>query len=143
MDDSSIYQQILDLLTIYLPHSDMEPERHISSFLSNAGMIVAYTWIAISFLWLTTKSVLIKRTPFIYLLAASIFLCGMTHLGRIFNYPLQLQLSIDFIATMVSLTTAIVVHRQRHCLLSLVFQFKYLVGLFRNLERIDEVDTKR
>lgn len=143
MDDYSVYQQMLDFISMYLPYAgDMEPERRISAFLSNTGMTVAYGWITFSLLWLTTKSVLLKRTPLLYLLAASIFLCGIAHLGKVIGYPLYFQLAMDFLGTTVSIVTAIVAHRQRHCILCLVYQFKYAIGLMRNLEKIEEVDGK-
>lgn len=142
MDDSSIYQQILDFISLYLPQTtEIERERRISAFLSDTGMVFAYFWITASFLWLTTKSVLLRRTALLYLIAASIFFCGMAHLGRVIGYPFYFQLALDFIGTSTSIVTAIVAHRQRHCILSVVYQFKYVIGLLKNMEKIDEVES--
>ncbi len=114
------------------------PDRIVSSALSNIGMFVAYMWLTGTLLWFTRKSVLISRTPLVYLFAAFIGLCGVSHLGHVLRFPDWLQLVVEFLATIVSLYTAYITFRQRHFILSVVFQFKYVIGLIKTFEKIDE-----
>ena len=112
----------------------------VSSGLSNLGMFVACLSLTCTLLWFTLHSVLIKRTVMVYLFAAFIGLGGVSQFGHVVIFPLWLQLSVDLLATTVSLYTAFLMWKQRHFILSVVYQFKYVIGLLKSLDALDETD---
>lgn len=138
-------ETLYDLILTYfmaMPHNaHLEPQRIVSGALSDMSMVASYFALTATLLWFTTKSVLMRRTPMLYMFAAFIFLCGMGHLGHLIGgYPMWFQLTLDFLSGTVSLATAYVLFQKRHFVLSIVYQFKYVVGLLKTLERLDEVD---
>jgi hypothetical protein len=137
----TLYDFILSYFST-LPHAvGLQPQQVVSAALSHMSMVVAYFSITATLLWFTTKSVLMRRTPIIYMFAAFIFLCGMGHFGHLIGeYPIWFQLPLDFLSGIVSLVTAFVLFQKRHFILSIVYQFKYVVGLLKTLEKLDEVD---
>lgn len=139
MADALVYQQMLNFVSEYFGlTSQPEAERKLSSSLSDMGIVVSYVAISLTLLWLTTRSVLLRHAPLIYVFASAIGLCGLGHLGRLVRYPAYFQLSIDFLSATVSITAAIMFVRGRHRILSAIYQFKYALGMLRNLEKIDE-----
>lgn len=143
MQDPTVYSDILSWIGTLSPNHGEESERAVSGVLANAGMMVAYLWLALSLLWLTTKSMLLKRTPVLYLFSGLLILCGLSHLAVLVGgFPLYAQLALDFVTTTTALFAALLVWQKRSFIVGLVYQFKYVVGLVRNLERLDQTERK-
>jgi hypothetical protein len=124
-------------------NANHEPDRIVSSGLSNLGMFFAFTWMAGSMIWFTTKSVIMRRTPMVYFAAAFLMLCGLALLGHALVFPTPLQLFLEFSGTVVSIFAAFHLWQRRHFMVSVIYQFKYVVGLLKTLEKLEEVEQER
>lgn len=135
----TFYLFLVDLFTT-ASNSHLGPDRIVSSALSNLGMFVACLWLVGSLVWLTSKSVLMRRTTPVYFFMALFALCGIGHLAMVFYPPTWLQLAIDFLSATVSVLTAFIMWQRRHNVLSAIYQFKYIIGLLKTIEKLDDAE---
>jgi hypothetical protein len=122
---------------------NMGEERVVSSGLSNLGISLACLWISATLLWFTAKSVLMRRSLIVYLFAGFMTLSGISHMGHVFGFPNALHLAVEFTGTIVSLFTAFFLWQRRHFILGVIYQFKYVIGLLKTLEKLEEVEHEK
>lgn len=137
----TFYELLVSLLTNDT-NRHLSPDLIVSNGLLHIGLFIAYIWLAGTLLWFTRKSVLIARTSTVYLFAAFVGLSGLAQLLQVVYSPDWLVMTVHFLAAGVSLFTAFVMWQRRHFILSIVYQFKYVIGLLKTLERLDEEDDK-
>lgn len=133
----TFYDLVLHFFT-FSHNSHEEPQRIVSGAIVNLSMAFAYFTITGTIVWLTRKSMLLRRTPMVHMFALFILLGGLGHLGDLFGFQLAIQLTLDFVMGVVSVLTAIALFQKRHFILSVIYQFKYVVGLLKTLENIDD-----
>lgn len=118
--------------------AQMNTDRIVSAGMFNFGMFLANVSMALTLVWFTYKSILMRRTPLVFLLAGSIFLCGVGHLGHVLPFPDSFAQIIEIAGAGLSLFTAWVLFQRRHFILSAIYQFKYIVGLLNTIDRGDD-----
>jgi hypothetical protein len=118
----------------------LSPHGIVSGALANIGLALAYFWAAATLYWFTCKSILMKHSMVIYLVASLCILGGVYHVAALFPVSEVLQLALDFLRTIAALVTACYIWANRHLALSLIYQFKYVIGLLKTLDKLDEVD---
>jgi hypothetical protein len=102
--------------------------------LSDILVAAACAVIAGVLVWFTRKSVLIRSTSFIYVaMAVLVCACG-ERLAEAFGAPAPLQMFFDLATTTGALAAACMMFRQRHGVIAMVYQFKYVVGLLRSVD---------
>lgn len=136
------FYSFLVMLFTNASNAHLGPDRIVSMGLSSVGIFVAYLWLTASLLWLTSRSVLMRRTTLVYFFAAIFMLCGFNHLSMVIAFPGWLQLALDFATATTALTTAFLMWQRRHFILSAIYQFKYVIGLLKTIERLDEVEKE-
>lgn len=131
-------QAVYNFLVYLFTHAgmtQMNNDRIVSAGLFNFGMFIANVSMALTLVWFTYKSILMRRTPLVFLFAGSIFLCGVGHLGHVLPFPDWFAQMVEIAGAGLSLFTAWVLFQHRHFILSAIYQFKYIVGLLNSLDK--------
>jgi hypothetical protein len=123
-------------------NAHLGPQRIVSHALSDLAIAFSYFWIVGVMGFIATKSVLFRRTTLMYVFALFFALCGASHLAHLFYLPLPIDLALDFVSAATATLTATFMFQRRHFILSAIYQFKYVVGLLKTLEKLDEVDPQ-
>lgn len=131
--------QIYNFLIYLLSYSDRsEEQRMVSAAITDIMLIISFLWIAGVIIWLNFRSVLVRNTPIFRLFAILLIACAFRHAGDLFAFPLILQITVDFLTSIIALATAFIFFQRRHIVLGVVFQFKYVVGLLKTLDKLEK-----
>jgi hypothetical protein len=114
-----------------------------SLILSSVAMATAHLVIAGVLILLTTKSVLVRRSILVYALMGLTVSSGLDRLFQVFDVPMWAHMAVNFTATTMAVVSAFVFWRQRHAMLRVIYQFRYTIGLLKNLDLIDEANRNK
>lgn len=88
--------------------------------------------------WFTRKSVLMRSTKFVYVAMGVLILTGAERLTHVLHVPQPVEMAFDIVTMVAALGAAILMVRKRHAFISMVYQFKYVVGLLRSIDRMED-----
>lgn len=138
----TIYDLLLQIFTNAHNMHD-EPQRIVSGAISYLSIALSYFAIGGVIIWLGCKSILIRGSV-MYGLGTLMFVSGIFTAAQLFGeIPIGVRLVLDFISGALATGVAILFYQRRHFILSMVFQFKYVVGLLRNMEQIEEEGAEK
>lgn len=106
---------------------------------SLSDLVVAVSCVIITgvLVWFTRKSVLIRSTNFIYVAMTVLVLAALERFAGLLSAP-DIAMVFDALSMVAALAAAVMMVRQRHTVIAMVYQFKYVVGLLRSLDRMED-----
>lgn len=109
----------------------------VLSSLCDLAVAIACFVITGVLVWFTRKSILIRSTRFIYMAMMVLTLSGLERLTHIFYAPSIVEMTLDGLSTVTAIAAAAMMFQQRHTVIAMVYQFKYVVGLLRSIDKLE------
>lgn len=109
----------------------------VLSSLCDLAVAIACMVITGVLIWFTRKSVLIRSTRFIYMAMVVLFLSGLERITQVFFAPGIINMALDGLSTVTAIAAAVMMFQQRHTVIAMVYQFKYVVGLLRSIDKLE------
>ncbi len=125
------------LIALIYSHAGIS-DRVLSASLASMGIAVSLMSVIAIIMWMIAKSVLLRRSTTMYAFLGMLFCCTLDRVIPLFGPPLWLQLTVNFFTTIGTLTAAAIIYSQRFTIMRAVYQFKYTIGLLRNLDVMDK-----
>lgn len=110
----------------------------VLSSLCDLAVAIACLVITGVLVWFTRKSVLIRSTRFIYVAMVVLVLSAFERLAHVLNAPAVIQMTLDGVSLVAALGAAWFMFQQRHTVIAMVYQFKYVVGLLRSIDKLEQ-----